>query len=904
MKRKRIKSLISLLLTIALVFSMAMPVSAAGQPILTVTHNQSESIQKGDGTVDVVYTITLDPNGNQVAAFQFTLEAPNGMTLATNKLKNAEENKGGAGYWIAAKALEYDEDEETGIFEAGFKYTPATGVFLASGGVAGRTLDSEATIMTIQATLDISEVKTYSLGVSEFKCAAVGSASLGGQTPIVDDVKVIAPHTHVYDQQVSTDDYKVSGATCTSPAVYYYSCTCGMKDSNATYQYGQKLGHDYTQQIQDAAHLKTEATNCTEYNVYWYDCARCDVNAKDDANASDKYYSSTIAGDHVFTEKIEDASHLVNGSGADCQNAKKYYFDCEYCATIGTNTWTSSSVGGHIMSQEYTQLNNQHFKVCTVNGCDHTSTPENCSGGTATCSAKAICSVCSNTYGDFASHVYTAQTVKAEALVSEANCKSAAVYYYSCTVCGHVEGDANHTFTNGGTDANNHVGSTTLINAAPANHETQQDGYTGDTKCDDCKEIIAYGQKIPASEHHEPSTWTTDDAQHWKVCDVNNCGVEIANTRGNHTSTGENKATCQNAAECDVCGVSYGSVGSHDMATGNEWSKDATGHWYECKTSGCTEKTGFAAHTPNHQGGATEEYAIECTECGFEIEAQLGHTHVYDKEVAAKKYRVSSATCQEYAVYKRSCKCGTAGTETFEDVNAGYADHKWNTAWTKDETGHWHTCKTSGCTETADFAAHTPDHEGGATEDYAVKCEVCKYVIEDMLPHEHTPGEAWKRDKNNHWHICEKEGCGAVIAESKEAHTDADNNKKCDVCEYQMKAEKKNRDEAVGPYGWLNMNGKWYFYDAGKKLTGWRFVRGHWYFFKKTYPDYAVMQTGWLLDENKWYFLNENGTRKTGWFFDPNYNAWYYLHDINGDMLVNTTTPDGYYVGEDGKWVQ
>ena len=51
-------------------------------------------------------------------------------------------------------------------------------------------------------------------------------------------------------------------------------------------------------------------------------------------------------------------------------------------------------------------------------------------------------------------HRYTAKAVKAEALKSAATCTEPAVYYYSCAVCGAVEGSASHTFTSG--NANGH----------------------------------------------------------------------------------------------------------------------------------------------------------------------------------------------------------------------------------------------------------------------------------------------------------------------------------------------------------------------------------------------------------------------------------------------------------------
>lgn len=41
---------------------------------------------------------------------------------------------------------------------------------------------------------------------------------------------------------------------------------------------------------------------------------------------------------------------------------------------------------------------------------------------------------------------------------------------------------------------------------------------------------------------------------------------------------------------------------------------------------------------------------------------------------------------------------------------------------------------------------------------------------------------------------------------------------------------------------------------------------------------------------------------KTGWIEWK--NLWYYLDKTNGDMWVNSTTPDGYRVNGDGVWVK
>ena len=54
-----------------------------------------------------------------------------------------------------------------------------------------------------------------------------------------------------------------------------------------------------------------------------------------------------------------------------------------------------------------------------------------------------------------------------------------------------------------------------------------------------------------------------------------------------------------------------------------------------------------------------------------------------------------------------------------------------------------------------------------------------------------------------------------------------------------------------------------------------------------------------------WYFFDENGVMAASRWIrsasDP--SAWYYVGP-NGDMLVNTVTPDGYTVDANGVWRQ
>ena len=65
---------------------------------------------------------------------------------------------------------------------------------------------------------------------------------------------------------------------------------------------------------------------------------------------------------------------------------------------------------------------------------------------------------------------------------------------------------------------------------------------------------------------------------------------------------------------------------------------------------------------------------------------------------------------------------------------------------------------------------------------------------------------------------------------------------------------------------------------------------------------------GWQQDAKGWWYgTNENNTTwyANGWQWidDGNRIAHCYYFDENGYILTNTTTPDGYLVNEDGKWI-
>ena len=81
--------------------------------------------------------------------------------------------------------------------------------------------------------------------------------------------------------------------------------------------------------------------------------------------------------------------------------------------------------------------------------------------------------------------------------------------------------------------------------------------------------------------HTTPTQWTTSEKEHWYVC--SECNQEIVGSRKAHSTAAEpNKATCQKAATCDVCGKTYGEKAAH-VADTTKWVYDAADHWRVCK---------------------------------------------------------------------------------------------------------------------------------------------------------------------------------------------------------------------------------------------------------------------------------------------------------------------------------
>ena len=139
-------------------------------------------------------------------------------------------------------------------------------------------------------------------------------------------------------------------------------------------------------------------------------------------------------------------------------------------------------------------------------------------GGTATCTHKAVCSVCGMEYGELAPHVFDLKVATAEYLASEATCTQKATYYYSC-VCGEK---GTETFEHG------ELAEHTAVEIPAVEATCTQSGMTAGSKCSVCGEILVAPEEIAPLGHVDEN----DD----ELCD--RCGFDMSIPEFTITVTG------------------------------------------------------------------------------------------------------------------------------------------------------------------------------------------------------------------------------------------------------------------------------------------------------------------------------------------------------------------------------
>lgn len=281
---------------------------------------------------------------------------------------------------------------------------------------------------------------------------------------------------HTFDQKLK----EVNGvstlkdkATCTTNAIYYKSCACGQVSTTETFEdKDTKLGHEYTKQIKDSKYLKSQGSNCQEHDVYWYACSRCDVSAKDDENAQDKYYESAEVGNHVLSKDWNKDSNNHWHS----------------CTVPGCNE--VSDKGNHVYNQE-------------VESSEYLATPATCMTParyykSCICGAKGTEAFAAT--GSHLGHAYI--EVKNPQFLREkaTNCKEHDTYWYVCSRCGKTSKTINKYYEDKDSKGE-HISSDWIIDQQPT---VAKEG-SKHKECTVCKEVLET-EKIAKLENVKTET--------------------------------------------------------------------------------------------------------------------------------------------------------------------------------------------------------------------------------------------------------------------------------------------------------------------------------------------------------------------------------------------------------------
>ena len=440
--------------------------------------------------------------------------------------------------------------------------------------------------------------------------------------------------------------------------------------------------------------------------------------------------------------------------------------DCTTAWTCKTCKATLREAAEHNWSEDYTYTVNVHRRICTNPGCnqstdcgEHTFTKD-----TGDCTKSVICSTCGYVamHGEsahrFADAAYSGDESGHWQVCTNKNCKVASrVTAHSggvatchdravCETCHMPYGEIN---------MQNHVGKTVIQNQEAATVE--QDGYTGDEVCLSCQKIVKTGQKVPKLEkpcehnwvtkyddlksweqcivcyavrnekEHTFTKWLNDISEHWQQCEY----CEHVTHHSLHVlDTNAVDKDCSTPVNCKDCG--YTMIPALEHVFGTNWAFDEDAHWHVCTHDDCDQTSEELPHSAQDDGNCTT--ALICADCGH----------------------------------------------TLKDACAG---HVWSSVWKSDEKGHYHECENEGCT-IRQYENHSAAADDGLCTTPIV-CEVCEWVMkEGAAAHDFGEYNEYKHDEGGHWHECRTEGCTGRSSEAEHSGGVATctHAAVCDVC--------------------------------------------------------------------------------------------------------------------------
>ena len=480
------------------------------------------------------------------------------------------------------------------------------------------------------------------------------------------------------------------------------------------------------------------------------------VSAYNDSRPTNCYYLSDTDTDLNGTAKT--AAEFANGDVLDELKAGRNdspWDSCQYVAAAKITLPVFKGQGDeHTHNGNWTPNGNgTHSRRCTCNVVE----TQNCSGGTATCTQRATCTVCGAEYGDVLGHDFTTSWTHDD---NE--------HWKQCSRCDEKDDVGPHTWNSG------------TVTTAPTCTKAGEKTYSCN-KCDATKI-----EPIPATGHSWKSDWTSDATHHWHECTNKNCDVTDNAGKKGYAEHSGGKATCTQNAVCEFCKAEYGEKLPHDFtaetvdakylksaatctekavyykscavcglsseSTADEatfFSGNALDHNWGAWTQNSDEKTHTrickrdTSHTETencHGGTTTCTHKAVCTVCGGKYGEMAAHSFTTEK--AEAQYLKSAATCTEKAIYYKSCAvCGLSSEGTADEAtffSGNVLNHDWG-AWTQnsDEKTHTRICKRdTSHTETENC------HGGTTTCTHKAVCTVCGGKYGEMAAHSFTTEKA------------------------------------------------------------------------------------------------------------------------------------------------------------------
>ena len=379
--------------------------------------------------------------------------------------------------------------------------------------------------------------------------------------------------------------------------------------------------------------------------------------------------------------------------------------------------------------------------------CDTCKVRVSCSGGVATCTDKAICATCGQSYGevDPTNHVGGIESHNAKA----ATCtEDGYETYWECKNCGYLFSDEAGT-----------VQITEPVKIAASGHKDDNKDHS----CDVCEAEVGehidvdhdhkcdYGCAVAIGDHK------AGEGKH--TCDY--CGAVMSKCSGG-------TATCKDKAICEICEKPYGEKDPTNHVGGKEIrdSKAATctedGYTGDTYCKGCNTKlsSGEPIAASGHKDDNKDHSCDVCgAEVGEHIDVDHDHKCDYGCAVAIGDHKAGEGkhTCDYCGAVMSKCSGGTATCKDkaiCEICGKPYGE--------KDSTNH------VGGTEIRDSKAATCTENGYEGDIYCKDCGVKLSSGEPIVAFGHTykdevTKEATTESAGIRTYTCEK--CGDSYTE-------------------------------------------------------------------------------------------------------------------------------------------